>query len=232
MIAEKIIYEDEEIIVCRKPAGIPTQTAALGEPDMVSMLKNYRAEKKEEPYVGLVHRLDQPVEGVMLFAKTKKAAAILSKQVAMRDMEKEYYAVVEGEPSEKEGRLTHWLLRDGKTNTSKVVDKNTSQAKEACLDYKVLGTLEAEGVLKSLVCVSLHTGRHHQIRVQLSAMGYPIVGDRKYGKKNQRGYKPLSLCSYRLNFLHPKTGKEMDFSILPEGKQFHQFSCYLGEQMI
>ena len=227
MIAEKILYEDGQIIVCRKTAGVPTQTTALGEPDLVSMLKNYRAEKNEDPYIGLVHRLDQPVEGVMLFAKTKSAAAILSKQVATRDMGKEYYAVVEGDPKEKEGSLTHWLVRDGKTNTSRVVVKNTPEAKEARLDYRVLGTMEVDGKIRSLIRVYLHTGRHHQIRVQMSATGHPIVGDRKYGEENQRGYEPLSLCSCRLNFRHPETGKEMEFSIQPEGKQFHQFSCYL-----
>lgn len=227
MIAENILYEDKEVIVCRKPAGIATQTPVVGQTDLVSMLKVYRTEKKEEPYIGLVHRLDQPVEGVMLFAKTKEAAAKLSKQVAERDFVKEYYAVVEDVPTEQEGTLVHWLLRDGKTNTSTVVAPNTPESKEAKLEYKVLESIEKDGVKRSLLHVILHTGRHHQIRVQMSAMGHPIVGDRKYGNREQKGYEPLSLCSRRVNFEHPSTGKRMDFTIVPQGKQFHQFSCHL-----
>jgi len=220
----EIIYEDKQIIVCRKPAGIPTQTPTLGQQDMVSLLKNYRAMKKEEPYIGIIHRLDQPVEGVMLFAKNKETAAALSKQVAERDFGKEYYAVVEGVPKEKNGSLENWLLRDGKTNTSRVVEPQTAQAKEARLEYEVIETVEKDDMKKSLLHVILHTGRHHQIRVQLSAAGYPIVGDRKYGKTIPKGYEPLSLCSCRIRFLHPKTKKIMDFRIQPVGKQFSLFS--------
>lgn len=227
MIAEHILYEDTAVIVCRKPAGIATQTPIVGQTDIVSLLKGYRSGKGEEPYIGLVHRLDQPVEGVMIFAKTKAAAAKLSKQVAERDFVKEYYAVVEGEPKQPEGMLVHWLLRDGRTNTSAVVGENTPEAKEAKLEYKVLETIENNGAKRSLLHVILHTGRHHQIRVQLSATGCPIVGDRKYGRQQQKGYEPLSLCSRRVNFEHPETGKRMDFTIVPQGKQFHQFSCQL-----
>ncbi len=227
MIAERILFEDKEIIVCHKPAGIATQTAALGQKDMVSLLKTYRAEKNEEAYIGPVNRLDQPVEGVIVFAKTPSVAAALSKQMAERDFGKEYYAVLEGSPREPKGMLEHWLCRDGKTNTSKVVNKNAPQAKRASLEYEVLEMLEQDGQIRSLVHVILHTGRHHQIRVQFAAMGCPIVGDRKYGKRENIGYEPLSLCSARLQFKHPKTGKEMDYTIVPEGKLFHQFSCQL-----
>ena len=227
MITKNILFEDNEIIVCRKDAGIATQTASVGQMDMISLLKNYRVQKKEEPYIGLVHRLDQPVEGVMVFAKTKAAAANLSKQVAQRDFGKEYFAVVNGCPKEAEGVLEHYLYRDGKTNTSSVVLPEHPQAKKARLRYAVLGSVDNGGKTQSLVHVELDTGRHHQIRVQLSAMGHPIVGDRKYGDTAQSSYEPLSLCSCRLNFCHPKTGKKMDFSIQPEGKQFHQFSCHL-----
>ena len=214
MIAEHILYEDKSIIVCRKPAGIATQTPVIGQTDLVSMLKVYRSQKGEEPYVGLVHRLDQPVEGVMVFAKTKDAAAKLSKQVAKHDFVKEYYAVAEGVPQQKEGVLVHWLLRDGKTNTSKVVVPNTKDAKEAKLEYFVMASLEDGEKSRSLLHVILHTGRHHQIRVQLSTMGHPIVGDRKYGNPEQKGYEPLSLCSRRVNFEHPDTGKRMDFTLI------------------
>ncbi|MEI3279403.1 MAG: pseudouridine synthase [Eubacterium ramulus] len=135
----EIIYEDEAIIVCRKEAGVAVQTARAGQADVVSLLKNYRAKKKEEPYIGLIHRLDQPVEGVMVFAKTPQATAKLSAQVSSRSMEKEYLAVTTGVPEPQKGELRDWLLRDGKTNTSAVVARGTSQAKEAVLDYEVDG---------------------------------------------------------------------------------------------
>ena len=118
----EIIFEDDAVIVCRKEAGVAVQTARAGQADMVSLLKNYRAKKKEEPYIGLIHRLDQPVEGVMVFAKTKQAAAKLSVQVSSRSMEKEYLAVTEGIPQPSEGELCDWLLRNGRTNTSQVVE--------------------------------------------------------------------------------------------------------------
>ena len=161
----EIIYEDEAIIVCRKEAGVAVQTARAGQADVVSLLKNYRAKKKEEPYIGLIHRLDQPVEGVMVFAKTPQATAKLSAQVSSRSMEKEYLAVTTGVPEPQKGELRDWLLRDGKTNTSAVVARGTSQAKEAVLDYEVEQVLE-DGQ-QALVHIWLHTGRHHQIRVQL-----------------------------------------------------------------
>lgn len=125
----EIIFEDDAVIVCRKEAGVAVQTARAGQADMVSLLKNYRAKKKEEPYIGLIHRLDQPVEGVMVFAKTKQAAAKLSVQVSSRSMEKEYLAVTEGIPQPSEGELCDWLLRNGRTNTSQVVESGTPQAK-------------------------------------------------------------------------------------------------------
>ena len=179
----EIIYEDEAIIVCRKEAGVAVQTARAGQADVVSLLKNYRAKKKEEPYIGLIHRLDQPVEGVMVFAKTPQATAKLSAQVSSRSMEKEYLAVTTGVPEPQKGELRDWLLRDGKTNTSAVVARGTSQAKEAVLDYEVEQVLE--DAQQALVHIWLHTGRHHQIRVQFAHAGYPLVGDTKYGKPEQ-----------------------------------------------
>ena len=222
----EIIYEDEAIIVCRKEAGVAVQTARAGQADVVSLLKNYRAKKKEEPYIGLIHRLDQPVEGVMVFAKTPQATAKLSAQVSSRSMEKEYLAVTTGVPEPQKGELRDWLLRDGKTNTSAVVARGTSQAKEAVLDYEVEQVLE-DGQ-QALVHIWLHTGRHHQIRVQMSHHGWPLVGDRKYGRKNESlpGMRsiPLALCSYRLEFLHPTSKKKMQFQITPKGQAFHLFS--------
>ena len=174
-----ILYEDEEVIVCEKPAGVAAQTRRLGQADMESLLKNYRAGKGEQPYIGVVHRLDQPVRGVMVFAKTKEAAADLSRQVQTKMADKFYYAVTDGVPEQKKGTLEDYLLRDGKTNTSKVVSKSTEGAKSARLDYEVTAQNKTNAILR----IRLDTGRHHQIRVQLANAGIPIVGDTKYNFK-------------------------------------------------
>lgn len=220
----EIIFEDKDIIVCHKPAGMATQTKRLGQQDMESFLKNYRASKKEQPYIGVVHRLDQPVEGVMVFAKNPKAAAALSKQVQQRIIGKHYYAVctktvhAQLQPQEQTeelslgntGTLTDYILTDKKNNISKVVspeDVNKNpQAKRAVLDYEVIKQEQD----KTVFDITLHTGRQHQIRLQLSNMGYPIIGDKKYGGiANDK----LMLCSYRIEFEHPINGTKMDFKI-------------------
>lgn len=206
----KIIYEDEQLLVCHKPAGVATQTKRLGQQDMESLLKNYRASKGEPSYIGVVHRLDQPVEGVMVFAKTKEAASDLSRQVQMKEADKFYYAVTDGVPVEKTGSLEDYLLRDGRTNTSKVVKEGTAGAKKARLSYEVLAEDGTHAILK----IQLDTGRHHQIRVQLSHAGYPIVGDRKYNvDATASSGGGLKLCSYKIGFIHPKTHKKMEFEI-------------------
>lgn len=220
----EIIFEDKDIIVCHKPAGMATQTKRLGQQDMESFLKNYRASKKEQPYIGVVHRLDQPVEGVMVFAKNPKAAAALSKQVQQRIIGKHYYAVctktvhTQLQPQEQTeelslgntGTLTDYILTDKKNNISKVVspeDANKNpQAKRAVLDYEVIKQEQD----KTVFDITLHTGRQHQIRLQLSNMGYSIIGDKKYGGiANDK----LMLCSYRIEFEHPINGTKMDFKI-------------------
>lgn len=252
----EIIHEDNDIILCRKPAGVATQTRRLGQQDMESLLKNYRAKKGETPYIGVVHRLDQPVEGIMVFAKNQKAAAGLSKQIQQRMIGKYYYAVSASMPVEKEGVLENYLVTDKKSNYTSVVDTQiplpdqkdgrqearigNSDIKKAVLEYKVIA--QKEGL--TLFDILLHTGRQHQIRVQMAHMGCPLVGDEKYGceedrygengkavaevsasgqmdSKTRRGDgKPLLLCSYRLEFVHPTTGKKMDFSIQPEWEIF------------
>lgn len=196
-----ILYEDEEVIVCEKPAGVAAQTKRLGQADMESLLKNYRAGKGEQPYIGVVHRLDQPVRGVMVFAKTKEAAADLSRQVQTKMADKFYYAVTDGVPEQKKGTLEDYLLRDGKTNTSKVVSKSTEGAKSARLDYEVTAQNKTNAILR----IRLDTGRHHQIRVQLANAGIPIVGDAKYNFKETmtRSGNGLLLCSYKIGFKHP-----------------------------
>ena len=215
----EIIFEDEFIIVCKKPPGIPTQTPKSSVTDMVSLLKNYRVSKGEPPYVGLVHRLDQPVEGVIVFAKDKKSAAALSAQMQAHTFEKYYYAMVEGTFSPACGTLENYLLRDGKSNVSSVVPKDTTGAKRAELSYKTVKTMED----RSLVRIQLKTGRHHQIRVQLAHAGHPIIGDKKYGR-NTPGYLPLGLCSYHIGFIHPVTKKKVVYEITPSGAAFQQVS--------
>ena len=207
----KILYEDDAIIVCVKEAGVATQTKQIGQKDMESMLKTYRMQKGEPAYIGVVHRLDQPVSGVMVFAKTKEVAADLSRQVATKAADKFYYALTDGVPDKKSGNLEDYLLRDGKTNTSKVVSSQTNGAKRAELFYEVLEQNETKALLK----IKLATGRHHQIRVQMANAGWPLVGDRKYNFKEnlKQNREAMCLCSYKLAFTHPVTRKKIEFEI-------------------
>lgn len=208
-----IIYEDRDIIVCQKQGGIAVQTSRIGQQDMVSILKNYRVSKKEEPYIGIIHRLDQPVEGVMVFAKTKVAAASLSKQIVQRTTDKYYLAVVQGKFAEQQGVLEHDLVRDGRNNLSHVAKPGEKDAKHARLSYEVLEYQpEAD---ESLVRIHLDTGRHHQIRVQLASVGCPIVGDTKYNPTlaGTKGWQTIRLCAYKLDFQHPVTHKAMHFQL-------------------
>ena len=211
----EILYEDNSVLVIRKPAGLAVQSARIGQADVVSELKSYLAKQagagQGEPYLAVIHRLDQPVRGVMVFAKTKEAAADLSRQVQTKMADKFYYAVTDGVPEQKKGTLEDYLLRDGKTNTSKVVSKSTEGAKSARLDYEVTAQNKTNAILR----IRLDTGRHHQIRVQLANAGIPIVGDAKYNFKETmtRSGNGLLLCSYKIGFKHPKTHKKMEFEI-------------------
>ena len=221
----EIIFEDDAVIVCRKEAGVAVQTARAGQADMVSLLKNYRAKKKEEPYIGLIHRLDQPVEGVMVFAKTKQAAAKLSGQVSSRSMEKEYLAVTDRMSEKRQGRLEDYLIKNGRTNTSEVVSSKTSGAKKAVLDYEVIHQISderTESGKRILIKIHLETGRHHQIRVQMAHAGMPLLGDRKYNP-GDTSHLPLGLCSCHLVFRHPISGKKMEFTVTPKGDSFAGF---------
>lgn len=196
--ALEIIFEDQDLIICYKPAGVATQTKHLGQQDMESLLKNYRVQKGESPYIGIVHRLDQPVEGIMVFAKNNKAASHLSKQVQDRGIGKYYYAVSNYSPAKKEGVLENYLLTDKNKNYTMVVDSaNVKGSKKAKLEYKVIDSKEG----KTFFDIKLHTGRQHQIRVQMAHLGCPLIGDSKYGEGKKE--EKLALCSYKLEFLHP-----------------------------
>ena len=214
----QILHEDEHIIVSYKPAGIPTQTKKLGEQDMVSLLKNHL----KGGYVAVIHRLDQPVEGLLVFAKTPFAAKELNKGLQGAGFGKHYKAVLWGVPTQKKATLEDYLVKDGRTNTSRVCEPSEKDAKTAVLSYEVIATGKDDGKDISLVKVKLDTGRHHKIRVQMANMGCPIWGDAKYNTVmvQDRRFRHIALCAYRLEFIHPKTKKKMEFEIEPKGEGF------------
>ena len=211
----KVIYEDNHIIVVEKIPNIPSQSDKTGDVDMLTIIKSYLKEKYNKPgnvYLGLVHRLDRPVGGVMVFAKTSKAASRLSEQVRNKKFKKEYLTIIDGKLENKSGTLEDYLLKNEKNNISKVVKEGVKNSKYAKLDYEELKYNEEINL--SLLKILLHTGRHHQIRVQLSNIGHSICGDQKYGTRG-RG-KQISLWAYKLTIQHPITKEEMIFVDLPE----------------
>ena len=211
----KVIYEDNHIIVVEKKPNIPSQKDKTEDIDMLTIIKQYIKEKYNKPgevYLALIHRLDRPVGGVMVFAKTSKAAARLSEEVRSRNLKKEYLVIVDGKMEKEEGTLEDYLIKNEKTNTSKVVKEGTKNSKYAKLDYKVLKYNEEINL--SVLKINLHTGRHHQIRVQLANSGHSICGDQKYGTRG-RG-KQISLWAYKLSFTHPTTKEQLTFYSIPE----------------
>lgn len=211
----KVLFEDNHIIVVEKPVNIPSQGDKTGDIDILTIIKKYLIEKYNKPgdaYLGLVHRLDRPVGGVMIFAKTSKAAARLSEEVRLREIKKSYLVVVDGKMEKDEDTLEDYLLKNEKNNMSKVVSKETKNSKYANLDYKVLKY--DEDINLSVLKVDLHTGRHHQIRVQLSSRNHSIYGDQKYGQRG-RG-KQIALWAYKLTIKHPIKKYELTFKVLPE----------------
>lgn len=209
----KVIYEDNHIIVVVKPCNVPSQSDKTGDLDMLTMVKEYIKEKYQKPgnvYVGLVHRLDRPVGGLMVFAKTSKAAARLSESIRIKDFKKTYLAVVNGTFEEKSGVLENYLWKDEALNKSMVVSKEKHGSKLAKLSYEVLSS---ENDL-SLVKIDLETGRHHQIRVQFANINHSLYGDQKYGKGPLN--TQIALWAYRLAFTHPVQKKWMMFEELPD----------------
>ena len=215
-----IIYEDLHILVCRKPAGLAVQNASFGRKDLESMLKTYLFEKdgKANPYLGIIHRLDQPVQGLVVFAKNPKSAATLSAQVQDGRMKKYYRAVTCGIPKTKEERLVNYLKKNSRTNLSECVSEKEQGAKKAELYYHVLEEKDNYALLE----IELFTGRHHQIRVQMAKNQTPLYGDQKYNKNAQKG-EQIALCASRLEFYHPATGKKMQYDCKPEGGAFALF---------
>lgn len=281
-----ILYEDKEILVAVKPAGMESQSSRRLEPDMVSEIRKTMKESTKDSttpvdiYVGVIHRLDKPVDGVMVYGKTKEAAAALSRQIQTGQMGKKYYAVLCGKPVKNAGSYVDYLLKTGKSGEVLLVDKGSREAKRSELSYRVLGTLTADaGTMEpqreakmemepqkkarmelvrerqmaedcsrelSLVEIELLTGRYHQIRVQFAGRGTPLWGDARYhplwggtlpGKTPSNDGMPaavslprirpnqdsLALSAVYLSFLHPRTGKKMEFSMKPGKPIFKHF---------
>ena len=210
----EVIFEDNHVIVVVKPQNIPTQLDESNDLDMLTMVKNYLKEKYDKPgnvYLGLVHRLDRPTGGLMVFAKTGKAASRLSEQLVSGDMKKKYLAVVNGVVSKNTEKLTNYLKKNAKTNTVAVVPELTTGAKRAELEYEVLERREKV----SLVSLNLFTGRSHQIRVQMKHIGHPVYGDVRYGGDILAKGHNLALWAYELSFNHPITKQRMTFKCVP-----------------
>ena len=213
----KVIFEDNHIIVVEKPVNIPSQGDKTGDEDMLTIIKKYLIEKynkKGDAYLGLVHRLDRPTGGVMVFAKTSKAASRLSEQIREKVFEKEYLCIVDGKLEEQNGEYEDYLVKNEKNNLSRISDPKNKNAKLAKLYYKVLKYNEETNL--SLVRVKLYTGRHHQIRVQFASRNHSLYGDQKYGTRG-RG-KQLCLWAYKISFLHPISKERIEFEDYPEAE--------------
>lgn len=227
---EDILMEDADILVVHKHAGVAVQSAKFGQIDLEHELLNYLAVSqgqrgRQMPYLAVIHRLDQPVEGILVFGKTPQAARKLNEAMQKDRMEKIYLAVTDGKPERTEGKLVDYLKKDGRTNRSEVATKDTPGAKQAELSYRILETFGGPEEEYSLVQIRLKTGRHHQIRVQMAHAGMPLCGDSKYQPtvKKEREDHALALCACSLSFAHPRTGKRLQFQVVPEGSAFSRF---------
>ena len=208
-----VLYEDNHLLVVVKPAGLPTMGTPGGVPTLLTLAKEYVKQRYHKPgnvYLGVVSRLDAPVTGVVLLARTSKAAARLTEQFRTHRVEKSYWAVVEGVVEPPEGQLVDWLGHDDRHRRMHIVGPTMPEAKEARLAYRRLSVVKDYSLLE----VTLETGRKHQIRLQLSHAGYPVVGDRKYGSIT--AFSPgIALHARRLAISHPTTGERLEFESLP-----------------
>ena len=217
MSAPHILFEDNHLLVVEKPENLPVQADASGDADLLSLCKAYIKERYHKPgeaYLGLVHRLDRPVGGVMVFARTSKAAGRLTSQFKDRTAHKRYVAIVEGN-APAGGECVDWLIKDERTNTTRVVPAGTDGAKKAILRYRTLARENGT----SLVDVELLTGRPHQIRVQLSSRGLPILGDMRYNPKAKPGTQ-IRLWAYTLTVKHPTQNEPMTFWSIPAWREY------------
>ena len=212
----KILYEDKYLIVAEKPVGVESQISSKNKTDMPTLLAQYRREKGEDDYIGVVHRLDTATGGAMIYSKREDMTGKLSALVQSGDYKKTYLAVVHGEPEEKSGEMRDLLFHDKTKNKSFVSAKKRAGVKEAILNYRVVETLADEsGEKMSLVEIELVTGRTHQIRVQFASRKMPLVGDGKYGSRDNRA--TCALWSHKVRFTHPVTKKVIECESSPEG---------------
>ncbi|MGL6106348.1 RluA family pseudouridine synthase [Romboutsia sp.] len=210
----KVIYEDNHLLVVEKPVNMLSQGDDTNDKDMVNLLKQYVKEKYNKPgnvFIGLVHRLDRPVGGVMVFAKTSKAASRLSEQVRSKSIKKTYKTVIHGTMNKEKDTLKDYLYKNKKTNMVSVVKKDHKEAKDAELSYSTLGKKNEF----SLVEVDLKTGRSHQIRVQFASRKHPLFGDQRYGQNLNKVGQQISLWSYKIEINHPTTKEKMEFICEP-----------------
>lgn len=224
-----ILYEDNHLIVVEKPPGIPSQEDETKDADMLTLLKEdikIRHQKPGNVFLGLVHRLDRPVGGVMLFAKTSKAASRMSEAVRSRQFGKTYMCVVHGKPPKSEDDLLHYIKKDSQKNQVTVYPKPTADAKDARLSYKLV----ASSADLSLLAIELHTGRPHQIRAQLAYIGCPLVGDAKYGQIRRNGKSQIALWSTSIQVPHPTTKEMMCFQSQPN-HEFQPWSSFQQQQL-
>ena len=207
-----VLHEDNHLIIVNKRAGEIVQGDKTGDTPLSDIVKAWIKEKYQKPgnvYLGVVHRLDRPVSGVVLFAKTSKALPRLNAMFAEHNkVQKTYWAIVQNRPQKAEGTLTHWLTRHEKTNTARAYDKEVPNSKKAVLDYKLIASSERYHLLE----VHLHTGRHHQIRCQLAKMGCPIKGDLKYGSPRSNPDGSISLHARKLTFEHPVSHEQISIT--------------------
>ena len=220
-----ILFEDKYMLAAVKPQGMPSQADKTGDPDLLSLLE----EHAKQP-LGLLHRLDRPVGGVILFAKDKNAEAILSKDLQENRLNKRYLTVLCGKLPAEQGTLEDYLLKNARTNLSEVVSKDRKGAKKAILHYTKIAETETDMGWLTLAEIKLETGRHHQIRVQTSHAGFPIWGDKKYHKNfPKRGKAEIALWSYKLEGIHPKTKESFSLTAKPDKEPFSLFAEVLRE---
>lgn len=218
-----VVYEDNHLIIVNKSSSEIVQGDKTGDKPLSEMVKEYIKQKYHKPgnvFLGVVHRLDRPVSGLVVFARTSKALARLNKMFRTKEVHKTYWAIVGNCPPTEEGELVHWLVRNEKQNKSYAYDKEKPEAKKAILDYKLIGRSERYFLLE----VDLKTGRHHQIRCQLAKMGCPIKGDLKYGSPRSNPDGSICLHARRVRFVHPVSKQEIDVTApVPEGNLWHSF---------
>lgn len=219
----QVIYEDNHLVIVNKNCSEIVQGDKTGDRPLSDIVKDYLKKKYNKPgnvFLGVVHRLDRPVSGLVIFARTSKALSRLSEMFRNGDIHKTYWAIVRNKPSQPEGELVNWLTRNEKQNKSYAYDREVPRSKKAVLDYKVIGCSENYTLLE----INLKTGRHHQIRCQLAKMGCPIKGDLKYGFPRSNPDGGISLLSRRVTFIHPVSKKRIDVEApLPDNKLWHAF---------